>query len=134
MVNATTGLPIAGARLKIKERVTYRNEKTYEATTNENGEYIFSTSDVTRSRSVFAYTTEDKAAPALGGNNRYEYYEADRTRNQTVIFTDRSIYRPGQTVHASALAYQVMNGTEQTVCSKVELSFILRDARKSRRD
>ena len=128
VVNATTGQPIAGARLKIKERVTYRNENTYEATTNENGEYIFSTSDVTRSRSVFAYTTEDKAAPALGGNNRYEYYEADRTRNQTVIFTDRSIYRPGQTIHASALAYQVMNGTEQTVCSKVELSFILRDA------
>ena len=128
VVNATTGQPIAGAKLKIKERVTYRDEKTYEATTNDKGEYVFTASDATRSRTVFAYTADDKAAPALSGNSRYDYYEADRTINQTVIFTDRSIYRPGQTVHASALEYKVVNGIEQTVCSKAELNFTLRDA------
>ncbi len=128
VVNATTGQPIAGAHLKIKERRSYRDEKTYIGETNSKGEYIFSTEDVTRTRTVFAYTNDDKASAVLSGANRYDYYEADGVRKQTAIFTDRSIYRPGQTLHASALAYQVIHGTEQTVCIKQDMTFTLRDA------
>ena len=128
VVNATTGQPIAGAHLKIKERRSYRDEKTYIGETNAKGEYIFPTEDVTRTRTVFAYTNDDKASAVLSGANRYDYYEADGVRKQTAIFTDRSIYRPGQTLHASALAYQVLHGTEQTVCAKQEMTFTLRDA------
>ena len=128
VVNATTGQPIAGARLKIKERVSYREEKTYLGETNDRGEYLFPTKDVARTRSVFAYTDTDKASAVLNGSGRYEFYDADNSRQQTVIFTDRSIYRPGQTLHASAMVYQVVHGTEQTVCSKAPLTFTLRDA------
>lgn len=128
VVNATTGQPIAGARVKIKERRTYRDEKTYIGETNDKGEYSFPTEDVTRTRTVFAYTKDDKASAVLQGTNRYDYYEADGVRKQTAIFTDRSIYRPGQTLHASALAYQVVHGTEQTVCAKQDMTFTLRDA------
>ena len=102
VVSATTGQPIADAQLRIKEKGNYRT--------------------------VFAYTNDDKAAPVLSASNRYEFYYADRTVQQTVIFTDRSIYRPGQTVHASALLYQVVHGIEQTVCSGHNLKFTLRDA------
>ena len=128
VVNATTGQPVSGARLKIKERESYRNEKTYLGVTNDKGEYIFPTKDVTRTRSVFAYTDGDKAGAVLKGAGRYEFYDEYRTMQQTVIFTDRSIYRPGQTVHTSAMAYQVVNGIEQTVCVKKPLTFELRDA------
>lgn len=128
VVNATTGQPIAGARVKIKERRTYRDEKTYIGETNDKGEYSFPTEDVTRTRTVFAYTKDDKACVVLQGTNRYDYYEADGVRKQTAIFTDRSIYRPGQTLHVSALAYQVVHGTEQTVCAKQDMTFTLRDA------
>ena len=128
VVNATTGQPIAGAHLKIVERVAYRNEKTTNAVTNDKGEYFFETQDVTRYRKVFAYTDTDKASIALRGVGRYVFYDADRTMQQRVIFTDRSIYRPGQTVHTSALAYQVVHGIEQTVCAKSTLKFELRDA------
>ncbi len=128
VVNATTGQPIAGARVKIKERRTYRDEKTYIGETNDKGEYSFPTEDVTRTRTVFAYTKDDKASAVLQGTNRYDYYEADGVRKQTAIFTDRSIYRPGQTLHASALAYQVVHGAEQTVCAKQDMTFTLRDA------
>ncbi|WP_028912756.1 alpha-2-macroglobulin family protein [Prevotella sp. MA2016] len=100
VVNATTGQPIADAHLRIKERPY----------------------------SVFAYTDTDKAGAVLYGNGRYEFYGADRTVNQTAIFTDRSIYRPGQTVHASALVYQVEKGIEQTVRAHQPLKFVLRDA------
>lgn len=100
VVNATTGQPIADAHLRIKERPY----------------------------SVFAYTDTDKAGAVLYGNGRYEFYGADRTVNQTAIFTDRSIYRPGQTVHASALVYQVEKGIKQTVRAHQTLKFVLRDA------
>ncbi len=128
VVNATTGQPIAGAHLKIKERVSYREEKTYTGTTDTKGEYMFNTKDVTRQRSVFAYTDDDKAAAVLSGSGRYEFYDADRVIKQTAIFTDRRIYRPGQQVHASAMVYQVVHGIEQTVCAKQALTFVLRDA------
>ena len=128
VVNATTGQPIAGAHLKIKERKSYNDEQTYYGETNDKGEYIFMTEDVTRTHTAFAYTDDDKASEVLDGNNRYDYYDAEGVRKQTVIFTDRSIYRPGQTLHASAMAYQVVNGIEQTVCNKQDMTFTLRDA------
>ena len=128
VVNATTGQPVEGAHLKIKERESYRNEKTTVGVTNDKGEYFFTTKDVSRTRSAFAYTDDDKASAVLRGSGRYEFYDAYRTVNRTTIFTDRSIYRPGQTVHASAMAYQVVNGIEQTVCAKHQMKFELRDA------
>ena len=130
VVNATTGQPIAGAHLRIKESVGMREEKTYEVTTNAQGEYFFDTKGVRRSRTVFAYTDADKAGMVLSGTGRYEAYEAGGTLEQTVIFTDRSIYRPGQTLHASALVYQVEKGIEQQVCANKTVHFILRDANR----
>ena len=127
VVNATTGQPVEGAHLKIKERESYRNEKTYLAVTNDKGEYMFTTKDVTRTRSVFAYTDADKASAVMRGTNRYNFFDVYRNMQQRVIFTDRSIYRPGQTVHASVMAYQVVNGIEQTVCAKTTVKFELRD-------
>ena len=128
VVNATTGQPVEGAHLKIKERESYRNEKTYLAVTNDKGEYMFTTKDVTRTRSVFAYTDADKASAVMRGTNRYNFFDVYRNMQQRVIFTGRSIYRPGQTVHASVMAYQVVNGIEQTVCAKTTMKFELRDA------
>ena len=127
VVNATTGQPVEGAHLKIKERESYRDEKTYLAVTNDKGEYMFTTKDVTRTRSVFAYTDADKASAVMRGTNRYNFFDVYRNMQQRVIFTDRSIYRPGQTVHASVMAYQVVNGIEQTVCAKTTVKFELRD-------
>ena len=127
VVNATTGQPITGAHLRIKEYPN-RSLKIHEVVTNADGEYFYDAREMLRNHVVFAYTDSDKAGMVLTGAGRYECYEADRTVNQTVIFTDRSIYRPGQTVHASALVYQVTNGINQTVRAHLPLKFVLRDA------
>ena len=127
VVNATTGQPITGAHLKIKEYPN-RTLKIHEVVTNADGEYFYDAKEMLRNHVVFAYTDSDKAGMVLTGAGRYECYEADRTVNQTVIFTDRSIYRPGQTVHASALVYQVTNGINQTARAHLPLKFVLRDA------
>ena len=128
VVSASTGQPLPGAHLRIQEKVSYKEWKETEAVTDEKGEYIFKTKDAERQRYVFAYTDTDKARPELAGSNRYTYYHGTEVASRTCIYTDRSIYRPGQTVHASVLLYQVKNGIEQSVNEKVPVSFTLRDA------
>ena len=100
VVSATTGQPLKDAKLRFNEHL----------------------------KTVFAYTDTDKAGEVLTNAGRYSYYPADRTVEQTVVFTDRAIYRPGQSVRASALAYQVERGTEQRVSANRQLTFVLRDA------
>ena len=129
VVSARTGQPIAGAHLRIKEYRTYSSYETYEGVTDEKGEYIFKGKDrIHQRREVFAYTDTDKACPDRSNNSSYSYYTSQRVVTKTQIYTDRSIYRPGQTVHVSALTYQVKNGIEQSVCERQEQSFRLYDA------
>lgn len=130
VVNATTGQPIAGAHLRIKESVNYKETETTHGETDSKGEFIFKSKDLNRYREVFAYTDADKACPVLSGSNLYDYYESYAVVTRTHIYTDRSIYRPGQTVHVSALKYKVKKDHEQSVCEKKPVSFMLYDANR----
>ena len=62
------------------------------------------------------------------GWNRYDYNEPRSTDNQVNIYTDRMLYRPGQTVHASILAYVTRKGVDTSVRPDVPFTLILRDA------
>lgn len=54
-----------------------------------------------------AHTVADNAMPVLNiWRNGYNYKERKR-KEVLKLFTDRSIYRPGQTVYVSGLAYEV---------------------------
>ena len=129
VVSARTGQPIAGAHLRIKEYVSYSSFDTYEGITDEKGEYLFKIKNYHRyRREVFAYTDTDKACPERSSNNNYSYRGAENLVEFTQIYTDRSIYRPGQTVHASALSYQVKKGIEQQVREREMKTFRLYDA------
>ena len=128
VVSATTGQPLAGAHLRLTETVSYLAPKVTNADTNAQGEYIYKTDNSTRRCEVFAYTDTDKACPVVGLNGRYNYYENDDQSVQTCIYTDRSIYRPGQTVHVSALLYQVDHGIHQETLAAHSVKFTLRDA------
>ena len=128
VVRATTGQPIPKARLDIRERISYNEEKTYKVTTDGKGEYVFKCADKHRYCYANAYTDTDQACPELSFNGLYNYHEGTRTSRERVLYTDRAIYRPGQTVHASALVYDVVNGFEhQTVANTME-RLVLRDA------
>ena len=128
VVSARTGQPIRGAHLRIKEYVTYSQYETKNGVTDEQGEYILKSKPRIQRREVFAYTDTDKACPEMNLNNRYSYYGEKELVMRTNIYTDRSIYRPGQTVHASALIYQVEGGMDQSVCGSRTVIFRLRDA------
>ena len=127
VVSATTGQPIAKAKLRIKEYTGYQKFTTHSATTDAKGEYIHQHKDTYR-REVWAYTEQDKACPEMDLANRYHYYGNQDETIRTSVYTDRAIYRPGQTVHAAVIIYQTRNGFEHQVCEGRQVRFTLRDA------
>ena len=128
VVSSTTGQPVAGAHLQIVETVGYNKHKTTEAVADEKGEYIYKAEGRNHNCKVFAYTDSDRACPELSTYGSYSYYAEEDMVVRTCIYTDRAIYRPGQTVHASALLYQVVGGMEQSVRTREMVTFTLRDA------
>ena len=132
VVNATDGQPIAGAKIELYDQWygfnTKKDKRTVHArlTTDENGEAYFKNVD----GNILISTSNDKFTPAKGIYlSRDRYYEKKDNDAKYQVYTDRSIYRPGQTVHASAISYIVKKGLDASVPGKsMELKFILRDA------
>lgn len=132
VVNATDGQPIAGAKIELYEKdydvKTGKHKRLVHArlTTDSNGEAYFKNVD----GEVLISTSADKYAPAKYIyliRDRYFEQKDDKTAYQ--LFTDRSIYRPGQKVHATAVSFIVKKGLDASVPGKSkELKFILRDA------
>ena len=128
VVDATEGQPIPGASVDLFDFVS-RNEirKMATLTTNAKGEATYQLGE-TRAPSVFAYSKTDDYCPYMSNYGNY-YYNAERQRvEQTMICTDRAIYRPGQTVHVAAISYEVLNGYEQKVLENNRVRLELRDA------
>ena len=132
VVNATDGQPVAGAKVELYEKdydvKTGKRKRLVHArlTTDNNGEAYFKNVD----GEVLISTSADKYAPAKYiylSRDRYFEQKDDKTAYQ--LFTDRSIYRPGQKVHATAVSFIVKKGLDASVPGKSkELKFILRDA------
>ena len=132
VVNATDGQPIAGAKIELyDQRYDFKTGKWKRLvharlTTDSNGEAYFKNVD----GEVLISTSADKYAPAKYiylSRDRYFEQKDDKTAYQ--LFTDRSIYRPGQKVHATAVSFIVKKGLDASVPGKSkELKFILRDA------
>ncbi|MDU6448947.1 MAG: alpha-2-macroglobulin family protein [Prevotella sp.] len=131
VVNATDGQPVPGAKIMLYDRdydvKTGKWKRLVHArlTTDENGEAYFKNVD----GNVLISTNSDKFTPAKDIYlSRTRYYERKDDKIKHQLFTDRSIYRPGQTVHASAISYIVKKGLDASVPGKsMELNFILRD-------
>lgn len=132
VVNATDGQPVPGAKIMLYDRdydvKTGKWKRLVHArlTTDENGEAYFKNVD----GNVLISTSNDKFTPAKDIYlSRTRYYEQKDDKIKHQLFTDRSICRPGQTVHASAISYIVKKGLDASVPGKsMELNFILRDA------
>ena len=132
VVNATDGQPISGAKIELYDQrydfKTKKDKRTVHArlTTDENGEAYFKNVD----GEVLISTNNDKFMPAKYIYlSRTRYYEQKDNETKYQVYTDRSIYRPGQKVHATAISYIVKKGLDANVPGKSkELKFILRDA------
>ena len=132
VVNATDGQPIAGAKIELyDQRYDFKTKKDKRLvharlTTDENGEAYFKNVD----GEVLISTNNDKFMPAKYIYlSRTRYYEKKDNETKYQVYTDRSIYRPGQKVHATAIFYTVKKGLDASVPGKsMELKFVLSDA------
>ncbi len=77
---------------------------------------------------MFAYTPTDRYCPPINIYGRYNYYDYDYKAEHTSLFTDRSIYRPGQTVHVTAIMWKEQSATDNVAVGQKSVTITLRDA------
>ena len=127
-VNATTGQPLPAATFQLLKRSGTQNTVEATLTADRKGEYVYKYQHNQRPRCVYATYKDDRACPELWVYDNYSYYDHERTTHQAAIYTDRAIYRPGQTVNVSAILYTAKNGFEHEVEAGKTVTAVLRDA------
>ena len=104
-LNATTGQPVPGAKLRLKFNGYYgKKEEVKVLTADDKGEVVYTFTNREPS-SVFVYTDKDRSCPATGLNYSFNYYPDKQATHVVNVFSDRKLYRPGQEVHAAVLVY-----------------------------
>ncbi len=127
VVDATTGEPILGA----EATVVYRDGEHYkfgkQAATDRDGRFIFESLGSYYDNHLFLKAKGQALFDANGiySGGRSEPHADERT----VFFTDRSLYRPGQTIHFKGICVLVDQARDNyTVLPKRSVTVVLRDA------
>ena len=126
VLNATTGFPTPHASVSL----SYRNDKKgggMTRQTNENGELRYGSSGQDYDF-LDVQTQGDVDFPTVSFNSYFSYYDTDEPADLIRLFTDRGIYRPGQTVHVALLAYNRHNKDKFHTLKKAAFTVALRDA------
>lgn len=128
VVDATTGEPVEGATVYYQKR---NNEKqdVQKSVTDKNGECVIVKKEAGLYGDFYTRATkgDDIAMPAKDVWTTYRVGKAQKIRNYTDLFTDRAIYRRGQTVHVSVLCHSVMDGKETMASPREKVTLSLRD-------
>ncbi|MCI6806182.1 MAG: MG2 domain-containing protein, partial [Prevotella sp.] len=106
---------------------TSKNDKEAVYTTDSKGECVLGKG----SFNCYVSATKDDDKALLSAsiyNNFNSIYRNNGSVTSHTIFTDRGIYRPGQTVHVSLLAYDVTKGVETAVEAGQNVKVSLYDA------
>lgn len=127
VMSASTGRPLPGAKVRLRGN-DRSGGKQITLTCGKDGEVTYRHADNSRYTSVFAYTDADRYSREWNTYGRYSYYSDEPATEQTFIYTDRSIYRPGQTVRMSATVYRHNGRTENKAVAGKTVTARLLDA------
>ena len=128
VVSGTSGQPVSGATLKLMFTQRYDAKKAaVTLTCGQNGEVTYTYAN-NAPNEVLASTATDKYLPSTGLWNNFSFYENNHENNFVTLYTDRSIYRPGQTVHVSALAFVNQRGLTTKALANKSMRLTLRNA------
>ena len=128
VVNSTTGQPLPKAFIKLSIGDYWEKPpKTQVLKTDNNGE-AFYTYEKRRPWKVYAYTVKDQACNEISYSGNFSYTEPSNNSSNMSVYTDRSIYRPGQTVHAAVIAFQRYDREEFKVRPQQQVTVRLLDA------
>lgn len=126
VVSATTGQPIAGAKVDVW---TDGKDKAQHFTTNKAGEVTVGRNN-SNINSIRAYTATDNYMQEWSSWGNFYFYGRREKGEFSILFTDRGIYRPGQTVHASAVAYSTDGLHQYNVVAGRQIKMQLYDANR----
>ena len=130
VVDATTGQPVPNAAIRLSFRRRYSEEREPETIQcDRQGEAVY-TYDQERPAMVWAYTAGDESLPEMNTYGDYYFNSQTYKAEHTSIFTDRTIYRPGQTVHATAIVWREQSATDNQAVADKTVTFMLRDANR----
>ncbi len=124
VVNATSGNPVGGATVTIKQTLRGKDSTEVQLKTDDKGETIY---NGTSSLYIRATHNDDVYSPFERLWTSASYRKAQNTE-QFNIFTDRSIYRPGQTVYVAVTATCRRSATEGEVLTGRSLTLKLNNA------
>ena len=128
VVDAATGQPIPHSTLSLSYRAGWKKPaKTENLTCDQQGEVLCKFNEHTPWQ-LFATTKTDAYNPPMNAYGRYTYYGREYHAEHTSIFTDRSIYRPGQTVHVTAIVWKEQSALDNVAVEGKRVNFELRDA------
>jgi len=127
VVDAETGKPVKGAKVRVESSSYGDKENKKMLVTNADGETAHTFTKGTW-HNIYVSTDDDTAFPSISSGDNFVYNNDNSRREYTKIYTDRAIYRPGQTVQMAAIIYAVENYIESSVVADKKVTAQLRDA------
>lgn len=138
VVDRNTGKPLVGAKINVKNYNTgkYNAPINENYTTDNKGQINFSTKS--HYRNVVLTVNYNKEIATFGdyylNENRALISETEKTTVSSFLFTDRSIYRPGQTVYYKGIVLKSLKNKSEVVANefvKITLFNVNQEAVKS---
>ena len=135
VLHRDNGQPLANTQVQVWEsKYNYQKSmqeeiKAEKYTTDKNG--MFKMKVTNDYRSFFLQLKHDSDELFINDNESYNSYNSNTTTSepQTFLFTDRSIYRPGQTVYFKGIVIQKNADTKKTaVLPNFKTKVLLMDA------
>ncbi|MGN7757018.1 alpha-2-macroglobulin family protein [Chryseobacterium sp. 22532] len=132
LVNSENGKPAANENLTFYEFVANKTLNKVDGKTDANGVFKFPSTDSKEYYRTFLIrqpkTNDFQIMQVYGNNGNAEDYNPNKqTRTLAQIFTDRAIYRPGQTVYFKVINTKIDKETE-AVISGLKQKITLLDA------
>jgi uncharacterized protein YfaS (alpha-2-macroglobulin family) len=137
VLNRDNGQPLANSKIQVWEskydynKSAYTETKAEQYTTDKNG--LFKLKKTKEYRTIQLQITNGSDELFMDENNNdyygYNGYEEPKAITQTFLFTDRSIYRPGQTVYFKGIVITKANkAAESKVIPSFNSTLQLKDA------
>ncbi|NQX85815.1 MAG: alpha-2-macroglobulin [Flavobacteriaceae bacterium] len=122
IIDRNNGTPIANASVKISYKKNYRDAyTTLNKTTDINGEFVLEKTKL-QYANMYIEVQKNNETAYFGNYYIHQYNEksdtSDHVTHNSFLFTDRSIYRPGQTVYFKGILMETFKNSSTVTANQ----------------
>ncbi|WP_348740602.1 alpha-2-macroglobulin family protein [Tenacibaculum sp. 190524A05c] len=129
VLNRNTGKPVPKATVRLLSKKDRYQNQTIDKTfiTNKNGEFSFSPdSYYSRVKAIVTFNNDVATFGDYYLRQNRVYNNNPRVQTRTFLFTDRSIYRPGQIIHFKGISLESLR-EKSTIIADTYVEVVLKD-------